>query len=81
MKILTKDLKKNVKYYLNGDYYDFIKGVSLFGTEVKLRKFIPAKEIWEGSRGQAAEVTSSDGTIFHVHPKGFLFDEVPITPI
>ena len=71
MKVMAKDLKPKTDYYLTYDYWP--KG----GTKVRVSARIPAKTVWSGNRGEAVKVKDSEGNEYFIHPKAWLFSEMP----
>lgn len=71
-KVLVKDIKKGVKYWMTGDFWP--DG----GVCVVLKKRFPAKEFYKGSRGDCVLMISLDGEKeFLVSPSAWLFGEDP----
>ena len=71
MEVMAKDLKLKTDYYLTFDYWP--KG----GTKVRVVGRVPAKNVWGGHRGDAVKVKDSNGCVYFIHPKAWLFDAAP----
>ena len=66
-RVLTAELKKDEEYVLTWDYLPH------GGSVVRVKKLLPAKEVWPGARGLAARVMDDDGNLFFIHPNAYLF--------
>ncbi len=71
VEVMAKDLKLKTDYYLTYDYWP--KG----GTKVRVSARVPAKTVWSGHRGEAVKVKDAEGNEYFIHPKAWLFSEMP----
>jgi len=71
MEVVAKNLKSKTDYYLTYDYWP--KG----GTKVRVSSRVPAKTVWSGHRGEAVKVKDAEGNEYFIHPKAWLFDDMP----
>lgn len=75
MEVMANDVKPRTDYWLTYDFWPH------GGSKVRMTKRVPAKDIWRWQRGEAVELRDSEGRLFYLHPKAWIFGTPPNTQV